>query len=163
MPSHLALLLVTNETIDLETIETTITENVTRTVDWCRAVGIKELTVYDAEGAYNVAVMYAILTGMFAGLALSCLPQIRACLVADLPPCQDDTDSEVEYPLTPPLSETSGSRPMSPILEVQLGLVTMQVSELRAPKLSKTRHNVLKRRRRKLMQFPPCQDVLIII
>lgn len=85
----------------------------------------------------------------FTGAALSNCQQIRARLISDQPSYEDDTDSELEYPLTPPLSETSGSRPISPAFEAQLGMVTLQVSDLRAPKPYKTRRNVLKRRRSK--------------
>lgn len=64
----------------------------------------------------------------------------------DHPPSGNDTDSEVEYPLTPPLSDVSESRPISPDHDCQLGVVTIQVSGRSA---SETRQrNVLKRRRR---------------
>lgn len=51
-PSHLALLLATNGCNDKEYIEVSLVETVARTVAWCRAAGIKELTVYDTEGEY---------------------------------------------------------------------------------------------------------------
>ncbi|KZP10567.1 hypothetical protein FIBSPDRAFT_838462 [Athelia psychrophila] len=146
IPSHLAIVLVANECIDLEALEASVVETVARAASWCRAAGIKELTVYDAEG-----------------IALQSSQQIRECLLLDQPHCDDDTDSEVEYPLTPPLSETSGSRPISPAFDAQLGLVTLQVSELRAPKPNKTRHNVVKRRRNKDPKTQPIPLTLNLV
>jgi dehydrodolichyl diphosphate syntase complex subunit NUS1 len=76
-------------------------------------------------------------------------------LSADKPPCEDDTESEMEYPLTPPLSDTSESRPLSPDYDDRLGMITMQVSELQAPKSRKPgrQRNVLKRRKREFTQY----------
>jgi len=117
LPSHLALLLVVGEDIDAEEIEDSLVECVLRGVTWCQAVGIRQLTVYDSQGAVS-----------------NCSQNIRMRLSADKPPCEDDTESEMEYPLTPPLSDTSESRPLSPDYDDRLGMITMQVSELQAPK-----------------------------
>jgi len=139
IPSHLALLLVVSEGIDTETVENTFVESVVRVVTWCRAVGIRQLTVYDSQG-----------------VAVRCSQSIRMRLIADRPPCEDDTDSEVEYPLTPPPSDTSESRPLSPDLDGQPGVVIVEVAELQASKSRKpTRQwNVLKRRKQKYNTTP---------
>lgn len=52
LPSHLALVLVANECIDVEALEASVVETVTRAASWCRATGIKELTVYDKQGEH---------------------------------------------------------------------------------------------------------------
>lgn len=51
LPSHFALLLVVSEEIEDETVEKSFVECIARAVSWCQAVGIKQLTVYDNEGA----------------------------------------------------------------------------------------------------------------
>lgn len=139
LPSHLALLLVVGEDIDAEEIEDSLVECVLRGVTWCQAVGIRQLTVYDSQGA-----------------VFNCSQNIRMRLSADKPPCEDDTESEMEYPLTPPLSDTSESRPLSPDYDDRLGMITMQVSELQAPKSRKPgrQRNVLKRRKPKSKTIP---------
>lgn len=52
IPSHLALLLVANNIADREAVEATLVESVLKAVKWCRVVGIKQLTVYDADGMF---------------------------------------------------------------------------------------------------------------
>jgi len=61
----------------------------------------------------------------------------------------------MEYPLTPPLSDTSESRPLSPDFD-HLGIVILQVAELQASKLRKPgrQRNVPKRRKPKSNTIP---------
>lgn len=89
---------------------------------------------------------------IYSAVAINCSQSIRTRLIADQPPCKDDTDSEVEYPLTPPLSDSSESRPLSPDYDGHLGVVSMQVAELQSRKPIRLR-NVLKRRKRKSGQY----------
>jgi len=136
LPSHLALLLVSSDELGVEVTERNFVESVMRAVGWCRTVGIEKLTVYDRQG-----------------ITLNCSRGIQERLVTEHPPSEDDTDSEVEYPLTPPLSDISESRPMSPVHDCQLGVVIIQVSEVPASKI-RQRRNVLKRRRPKNHLIP---------
>ena len=155
IPSHLALLLVVSEGIDTETVENTFVESVVRVVTWCRAVGIRQLTVYDSQGVCPIIALSPTVIDIYTGVAVRCSQNIRMRLIADRPPCEDDTDSEVEYPLTPPPSDTSESRPLSPDLDGQPGVVIVEVTELQAFKSRKpTRQwNVLKRRKRKFIKY----------
>ncbi|KAJ7783741.1 hypothetical protein DFH07DRAFT_788955 [Mycena maculata] len=94
-PRHLALLLVSDSSHNSAITQEVLLENVTRTVGWCRAVGIEKLTIFDNEG-----------------VLVDCADQIsqRASIDAD----GYDSESDVEYPLTPPPSDYSESRPLSP-------------------------------------------------
>jgi len=155
LPSHLALTLVTSEDIDAKTKEKSFVECIARAVTWCQAVGITQLSVYDREGAYQAIVIQPIDIDIYAGIAFKCSQVIRMHLIADRLPCEDDTDSELEYPLTPPLSDTSESRPLSPDYDGHLGVVTMRVGDFREPKSRERsrQKNVLKRRRGELINF----------
>jgi dehydrodolichyl diphosphate syntase complex subunit NUS1 len=50
IPTHLAVLLVSDSDLDISTIEEVFIETVENAVQWCRIVGIPKLTVYDSEG-----------------------------------------------------------------------------------------------------------------
>jgi len=132
VPSHLALLLVVKDSGHVETVEKNCVESIVRTVTWCQAVGIRQLTVYDSQG-----------------IVVNCSQIIQTRLIAERLPCEDDTDSEVEYPLTPPLSDTSESRSMSPDYDGQPGMVTIEVAQLQAFKSRRSdiHRNILKRRK----------------
>jgi hypothetical protein len=54
VPSHLALLLVVDKDSDAETFEKGFVECVARAVTWCQVVGIRQLTVYDSQGVYQI-------------------------------------------------------------------------------------------------------------
>ncbi|KAJ7103572.1 hypothetical protein B0H15DRAFT_812821 [Mycena belliarum] len=97
-PQHLALLLVHDSAQDSTITREYLLGSVSRTVSWCRVVGIPKLTVYDAEG---------VLAG--------CAGQIyqRVSAACDLNG-YESSESDVEYPPTPPSSDCSDSRPLSP-------------------------------------------------
>jgi dehydrodolichyl diphosphate syntase complex subunit NUS1 len=154
IPSHLALLLVASEDIEAETTEKKFVECILRAVTWCQAVGINRLTVYDNQGAYKAAAIPSAID-ICAGTSFECSQTIRTRLIAGQPTCEDDTGSEVEYPLTPPLSDTSESRPLSPDYDGQLGVVTIRVTDLLASKSCRPsrQRNVLKRRRREFVRW----------
>ena len=65
LPSHLALLLVVGEDIDAEEIEDSLVECVLRGVTWCQAVGIRQLTVYDSQGAYRIVAILPIVLDIY--------------------------------------------------------------------------------------------------
>jgi len=81
-------------------------------------------------------------------------------LISDQSPCEQESDSELEYPLPHPLSDTSVSLPLSPDHDIHLGIITMRVADLEASKLTKRtrRRNVLKRRRRKFLSIVCCPN-----
>ncbi|EPT03845.1 hypothetical protein FOMPIDRAFT_1114818 [Fomitopsis schrenkii] len=115
LPTHLALLLVLNPHCDRDAVEETLVESVERAVTWCRAAGINRLTVYDREGFLST-------------LSLD----IRKRLVKTFatPSNDSDLETELEYPLTPPSSDDSDSRPLSPDSEVtpfKLCVTSMQI------------------------------------
>lgn len=50
VPTHLALLLATNNATVDEAFEYQLLDNVQEAISWCRAAGIQRLTVYDRDG-----------------------------------------------------------------------------------------------------------------
>lgn len=111
LPKHLAIVLVSSDAANPKHTEGLYLECLARVVKWCRALGIEELTAYDAEGTL---------------LGCSDIIQERLTHHDDLP--TDESESELEYPLTPPLSEASESRSHSPDFEdspVQLNVTTV--------------------------------------
>lgn len=50
VPSHLALVLASDENGPTEGLEECMLDNVEEVVSWCRAAGIRKLTVYDRRG-----------------------------------------------------------------------------------------------------------------
>lgn len=112
LPKHLAIILVSDVAVNPKHTEELYLECLVRVVKWCRALGIEQLTAYDAEGVL---------------LGYSDVIQERLALHDDLP--TDESESEPEYPLTPPLSEASESRSHSPDFEdfpVQLNVTTVR-------------------------------------
>lgn len=112
LPKHLAIILVSHDAANPKHTEELYMECLVSVVKWCKALGIEQLTAYDAEGTL-----------------LGCSDIIKERLTHhdDLP--TDESESEVEYPLTPPLSEASdSSRSHSPDLggfPVQLNVTTV--------------------------------------
>ncbi|KAJ7900303.1 hypothetical protein B0H14DRAFT_2331589 [Mycena olivaceomarginata] len=99
IPRHLAVLLVLDSPHEPALIHESLLEIASRTVGWCRSVGIEKLTLYDSEG-----------------VLMDCVDQIsQRASAADEPNGYDSSSgSDIEYPLTPPLSDCSDSRPLSP-------------------------------------------------
>ncbi|KAG1864252.1 hypothetical protein DFJ58DRAFT_773272 [Suillus subalutaceus] len=103
LPKHLAIILVPYHAANPKHTEELYLE--------CLVRAIEQLTAYDAEGTL-----------------LGCSDIIRERLTHcdDLP--TDESESELEYPLTPPLSEASESRSHSPDSEgfpIQLNVTTV--------------------------------------
>jgi len=97
IPDHLAVLLIPDYDLETSIIEETFIETVENAVQWCRIVGIPRLTVYDSEGTL-----------------VKCSQDIRRRVRV----CHDSTggestDSDIEYPLTPPMSDHSDSMSFS--------------------------------------------------
>ncbi|KAG2154795.1 hypothetical protein DEU56DRAFT_770364 [Suillus clintonianus] len=113
LPKHLAIILVSDHDVaNSKHREEHFVECLVRIVKWCRVLGIEQLTAYDAEGVL---------------LGCSDIIQERLAHDEDLP--TDESESELEYPLTPPLSEASESRSHSPDFEdfpVQFNVATVR-------------------------------------
>ena len=71
---------------------------------------------------------------------------IRTRILQNFADCEEDTDSELEYPLTPPPSDTSDSRPLSPDDHAELGVTSIYTPGLPGFKPNKRRRQVLTRR-----------------
>ncbi|GJE86181.1 hypothetical protein PsYK624_022610 [Phanerochaete sordida] len=100
LPTHLALLFATDRDSALENLDELLLENIQQAISWCRAVGIQRLSVYDREGSLYGSSF-----------------ELRTRLYKDN--TSDDVsevESEVQYPLTPPPSDSSASssRSLSP-------------------------------------------------
>jgi len=100
IPRHLALLLVSDndESASGDAVLECFLESIQRTVGWCRAVGIRKLTVYDRDGTLSANI-----------------EQVSQRLAVPTQHHSEDETSEIEYPLTPPPSDISDSRPLSPV------------------------------------------------
>lgn len=133
LPTHLALLLVLNPHCDRDAVEETLVESVERAVTWCRAAGINRLTVYDREGLSDLGgTLSSRLTNSYIGFLSTLSLDIRKRLVKTFatPSNDSDLETELEYPLTPPSSDDSDSRPLSPDSEVtpfKLCVTSMQI------------------------------------
>lgn len=137
VPAHLCLNLVASDELDPEDAEVAFLECLRRTVGWCKVVGIESLTVYDRDG---------ILVWRQESVR-ECISQLETC-------SEESCESELEYPLTPPLSESSNSRSQSPDsskLSTELSVVTFKATS--AARLYK-RRNVAVRRRQKRQPVP---------
>ncbi|KAF8168148.1 hyphal tip protein [Crassisporium funariophilum] len=128
LPKHLAIILAVDPTVSSETAEATLTESVVNAVEWCRAVGIVKLTVYEEHDRLS-----------------KCEQKIRECLPAHTNEAES-SDSETEYPLTPPPSDYSESRPLSPNYnqESLIPLTTIHFDEQVPRKENKSRQKFVK-------------------
>ncbi|PFH54433.1 hypothetical protein AMATHDRAFT_134800 [Amanita thiersii Skay4041] len=132
IPNHLALLLVSDSSQPSEHAQDCMLQSVQRAVGWSQQVGIRKLTVYDQHG-----------------ILIRCIPQIRERL-ASLVPTVESSDSEIEYPLTPPSSDYADSRPLSP------RAVYPHVFSMQLPRCTRNptqRRKKVKRRRSRARKF----------
>ena len=155
LPFHLALALVADPHKDEETNERYMLYSVDRIADWCQAVGIRRLTVYDREGAPQSLFWSRRQPGQpfdELGLLANCSLDIRDRLVPA--PEREDADHacagrEIQYPPTPPPSDDADSRPLSPHLAPpvpKLGVTTIQLPPS-TPKPKRRTSVSVKRRR----------------
>jgi len=111
LPKHLAIVLASNDKAHPEHTEELYLECLARVATWCRALGIEQLTAYDADG-----------------VLVRCSDIIRERLAYDDELPTDESETELEYPLTPPHSEPSESRSHSPDfreLSMEFNVTTM--------------------------------------
>ncbi|KIM48242.1 hypothetical protein M413DRAFT_439968 [Hebeloma cylindrosporum] len=95
IPKHLAIVFVINEAISLETVQDVLCTSVLNAVEWCQSIGIKKLTVYDERDMLS-----------------RCTQRIRESFPVHAQ--EHRSESEAYRPLTPPPSDYSESRPLSP-------------------------------------------------
>jgi hypothetical protein len=113
IPKHLAIVFVINESISLETAQDVLCTSVMNAVEWCQSIGIKKLTVYDERGALSRKLYCARIDVVAADMLSRCTQRIRESLPIH-PQEHDCSESETYCPLTPPPSDYSESRPISP-------------------------------------------------
>jgi len=137
VPLHLALVLAA-EDYDFdqkELVRECLLESLQNATVWCQTVGIRKLTVYDRHG---------ILSNDFEHVSQRHYAP-GAFSVED-----SSSESDIEYPLTPPLSDTD-SRPLSPtnIQALNMNVITLELPITRSMS-SKTsaRTGGVKRRRK---------------
>ncbi|KAI6153626.1 hypothetical protein BKA82DRAFT_4092150 [Pisolithus tinctorius] len=133
VPMHLCLNLVGSNEFTSEEVEAAFLECLRRTTRWCREVGIAVLTVYDRDG-----------------VLVWCQENARECISQLEMPGEDSCESEVEYPLTPPLSEPPISRSQSPeSAKLHQGLAVITFKTPFSGRLHKRRHVAVRRRPKK--------------
>ncbi|EKM61099.1 uncharacterized protein PHACADRAFT_190237 [Phanerochaete carnosa HHB-10118-sp] len=100
LPTHLALLFATDRDGVMEKIEEQLLVNIQQAISWCRAVGIQRLTVYDRDGSLYGS-SFELRTKLYKENTHD-----EVC----------EAEAEVQYPLTPPPSDSSASssRSLSP-------------------------------------------------
>jgi len=125
IPRHLALLLVSDgsESTSGDVVLECFLESIQRTVGWCRAVGVRKLTVHDRDG-----------------ILATNIEQVSQRLSVPAQLHSEDETSEIEYPLTPPPSDVSDSRPLSPINLLSLDL-DISILEIHAAPPAKKENN----------------------
>ncbi|KJA29445.1 hypothetical protein HYPSUDRAFT_520085 [Hypholoma sublateritium FD-334 SS-4] len=131
VPKHLAIVFAINPSIPVEFSREALTESVVNAVEWCRTIGIKKLTVYEEHDT---------------------LSKCTQALCERLPVQDHEVDfseSEVDYPLTPPPSDHSESRPISPsdIPRSCTPITKLRISEKLTQKRPQKEQQKLSRRR----------------
>ena len=144
VPTHLALLLTTNENVPIEAFESELLDNVQQTVSWCRTAGIQRLTVYDREGKWRQTIqrLYVLKYSFIRkGTLYNSSFELRSRLygVTDNEDVRE-VEAEIQYPLTPPASDSSSSssRSLSPEYSVQPKLHVATISVFPKPKIRPT-------------------------
>ncbi|RDB28798.1 hypothetical protein Hypma_015567 [Hypsizygus marmoreus] len=141
VPKHLALLLVADRHVPSQALDDCLLQSVINAVACCRAAGVDKLTVYEEHGA-----------------VLKNSQRIRELLIGEQPD-EDSSESDIEYPLTPPPSDYSDSRPISPQHDFQTDMNTVSIHIVQHPRSRKTRNRKGVQRRRqepspKLVSLP---------
>jgi dehydrodolichyl diphosphate syntase complex subunit NUS1 len=114
LPKHLAIILVSNDRAHPKHTEELYLECLARVATWCRALGIEQLTAYDADGKLFAGAGCIIHAKQPSGVLVRCSDIIQGRLAHDIELPTDESETELEYPLTPPHSEPSESRSHSP-------------------------------------------------
>ncbi|EPQ60682.1 hypothetical protein GLOTRDRAFT_135325 [Gloeophyllum trabeum ATCC 11539] len=132
LPNHLALLLVVeHDAVDEDTVACCL-QSVRDAASWAKIAGVRRLTVYERQ---------SILTKELRELQQTLdLDDASACVSE-----YESSDSEYEYPLTPPLSDEGDSMSLSvkssDLTKQHFGIIT-----LRFPKVHEKKSSVKRRR-----------------
>ncbi|KAF8905538.1 hyphal tip protein [Gymnopilus junonius] len=137
IPKHLSIIFAVHPTLSEEVTQEVLTESVVDAVAWCRTIGIKKLTVYEERD-----------------LLSKCVQGIRERLSVH---SQEgySSESETEYPITPPPSDYSESRPLSPDHSQGnvLPITIIRVGDSIAHESSKSKQKLQRRQRRSKSTF----------
>ncbi|TFK57133.1 hypothetical protein OE88DRAFT_100151 [Heliocybe sulcata] len=128
VPEHLALLLVLDdEAVNEETVACCL-ESVRNAATWAQAAGVRRLTVYDR---------HSIITKESREIQQTL--ELEDASAHPAGEC-DSSDTDIEYPLTPPLSDEGDSSPRPGIgddlAKQHFGVVTMRFPEVQSRKSS---------------------------
>ncbi|KAJ8702540.1 hypothetical protein PTI98_001247 [Pleurotus ostreatus] len=134
IPRHLAIVFDLDSTRHDKIEEESLFKSVYNSIAWCEAAGIEKLTLYDNQGVLR------------NGSAL-----VRDHL-SHLHPEIDSSESELEYPLTPPHSDDCDSRSISPDVDIRVDLHTITLNT--RPPVPSKRRSVARKRRGKGMFMP---------
>ncbi|KAF8807358.1 hypothetical protein BYT27DRAFT_7164859 [Phlegmacium glaucopus] len=111
IPKHLAVVFIIDPNIYADTVQTAITQNALKIVEWCQTIGIPKLTLYEEHDRLS-----------------KCVQTLQDRLSIHGPEAES-SESETEYPLTPPPSDYSDSRPLSPNNHQASNVTTLHVSQ----------------------------------
>jgi dehydrodolichyl diphosphate syntase complex subunit NUS1 len=145
LPKHLAIILVADTQLAEEATEKLLSDSVVNAVGWCRASGIQKLTIYEENGL------------------LSASAQTIGDRLPHNSSGSESSDSELEYPLTPPPSDYSESRPLSPSQSIHSAIPAIRIQVSKSP-LEYDRKRSVKRRKHSATpstQKPPLSLCLI--
>ncbi|CAL1695669.1 unnamed protein product [Somion occarium] len=128
-PKHLALVFTGCDSNEMDNLEDILLENIEGVVSWCHLSGIQRLTVYDREGLISRSSL-----------------NLRKRLIEQtgVSPKESSDESEIEYPLTPPL--TDESRSLSPDREVTPDLRVITINATASRERRRDQRGVVKRR-----------------
>jgi len=147
-PRHLALLLVSDGDGSTSAGDVLVCylESMQRIVGWCRTVGIRELTAYDRDGLLSANI-----------------EQVSQCLSLPNQHHSEDETSEMEYPLTPPPSDVSDSRPLSPVSlrSLNLDVSTLEIHAVPSAEEQNVRGIKLRRKTQPNSERTNTDDVVI--
>jgi dehydrodolichyl diphosphate syntase complex subunit NUS1 len=103
-------------------------------VEWCRTLGVQKLTVYEQQD-----------------MLATCTEGIRAQLPAPVLDVES-SESETDYPLTPPPSDHSLSRPLSPSDAPMGGLIPITKITISTPRPTTRKYSPSATKRRQHLQ-----------
>jgi dehydrodolichyl diphosphate syntase complex subunit NUS1 len=147
LPKHLAIILAADTQLAEEATEKLLSDSVVNAVGWCRASGIQKLTIYEENGMCQGFCQVLRLSTSDAGL-LSASAQTIGDRLPHNSSGSESSDSELEYPLTPPPSDYSESRPLSPSQSIHSAIPAIRIQVSKSP-LEYDRKRSVKRRKRK--------------
>ncbi|TDL28634.1 hypothetical protein BD410DRAFT_834697 [Rickenella mellea] len=174
LPKHVAIVLgEINQVLD-DSDEGALVESVWKAADWCRSLGIQRLSVYDRNGMPNVSnfnIILKVKPGAVSKLSeriwMRWAQQTNQQLKIEQASQEPNSDSDIEYPLTPPDSDFSDSRAISPDLAGVYACIspvlTMQIPTCQKPRVkAKPNYQMdVRRRRSHSSSIPPTHSTVM--